>query len=37
LNELIYGLLLQIGREFGKGEQETVATSILSQAQPGVA
>jgi len=37
LNELIYGLLLQIGRELGKGEQETVATSILSQTQPGVA
>jgi hypothetical protein len=37
LNELIYGLLLQIGREYGKDEQETVATSILSQTQPGVA
>lgn len=37
LNELVYGLLLQIGRELGKGEQETVATSILSQTQPGVA
>ena len=37
LNELIYGLLLQIGREFGQGEQETVATSILSQTQPGMA
>jgi len=35
LNELVYGLLLEIGREFGKNEQEVVATSILSQAQPG--
>ena len=35
LNELTYALLLQIGRELGKSEQETVATSILSQTQPG--
>ena len=37
LNELVYGLLLEIGREFGKSEQEAVATSILSQTQPGIA
>jgi hypothetical protein len=37
LNELTYALLLQIGRDFGKEEQESVATSILSQAQPGLA
>ena len=36
LNELTYGLLLEIGRRFGQGEQEVVATSILSQGQPGV-
>jgi hypothetical protein len=36
LNELTYGLLLEIGHKFGKGEQEAVATSILSQAQPGI-
>ena len=35
LNELTYALLLQNGRELGKSEQETVATSILSQTQPG--
>ena len=32
LNELTYGLLLEIGRSFGKSEQESVATSILSQS-----
>lgn len=36
LNELTYALLLEIGRRFGKGEQEVVATQILSQAQPGI-
>ena len=35
LNELTYGLLLEIGREFGKSEQEVVATSILSQTPAG--
>ncbi|MFQ5791439.1 MAG: DUF4388 domain-containing protein [Acidobacteriota bacterium] len=35
LNELTYGLLLEIGRTFGKDDQESVATSILSQGQPG--
>lgn len=35
MNELTYGLLLEIGRRLGKAEQESVATSILSQAQPG--
>jgi hypothetical protein len=34
LNELIYGLLLEIGNRFGKQEQETVSTSILSQGPP---
>ena len=34
LNELTYALLLEIGHRFGKEEQETVATSILSQPQP---
>ncbi len=32
LNELTYGLLLEIGRKLGKSEQEAVATSILSQS-----
>ena len=36
LNELTYGLLLEVGRRFGKAEQETVATMILSQNQPGI-
>ena len=36
LNELTYGLLLEVGRKFGKGEQEAVATTILSQSQPGI-
>ena len=35
LNELTYGLLLEIGNEFGKEEQERVASSILSQGRPG--
>jgi hypothetical protein len=35
LNELTYALLLEIGHRFGKEEQEGVATSILSQPQPG--
>jgi hypothetical protein len=34
LNELIYGLLLEIGQQFGKREQERVSTSILSQGPP---
>ena len=34
LNELTYALLLEIGRKFGKEEQESVASSILSQPQP---
>jgi hypothetical protein len=34
LNELIYGLLLEIGNRFGKQEQETVLTSISSQGPP---
>lgn len=34
LNELTYGLLLEIGHKFGKEEQERVATSILSQGPP---
>jgi len=34
LNELTYGLLLEIGNEFGKEEQERVASNILSQGQP---
>jgi len=34
LNELTYGLLLTIGREFGQSEQEAVATAILSQPPP---
>ncbi|HXV62069.1 MAG TPA: DUF4388 domain-containing protein [Vicinamibacteria bacterium] len=34
LNELMYGLLLEIGRRFGKASQEVVATSVLSHAQP---
>lgn len=34
LNELTYGLLLEIGHRFGKKEQERVATSILSQGPP---
>jgi hypothetical protein len=34
LNELIYGLLLEIGHKFGKREQERVSTSILSQGPP---
>ena len=29
LNELTYGLLLEIGRKLGKSEQEAVATSNL--------
>ena len=37
LNELTYGLLLEIGRRLGKEDQETVATGILSQTQPGMA
>ena len=37
LNELTYGLILEIGREFGQAEQEKVASDILSQAQPGLA
>jgi hypothetical protein len=37
LNELTYALLLEVGRRFGKGEQEAVATAILSQNQPGIA
>jgi Domain of unknown function (DUF4388) len=36
LNELTYALLLEIGHRFGKLEQETVATSILSQSQPSI-
>lgn len=36
LNELTYGLLLEIGHRFGKLEQEAVATSILSQSQPSI-
>jgi hypothetical protein len=36
LNELTYGLLLEVGRRFGKAEQEAVATTILSQTQPGI-
>jgi hypothetical protein len=36
LNELTYALLLEIGRRYGKGEQEVVATSILSHS-PGIA
>jgi len=36
LNELTYALLLHVGREFSKDEQESVATSILSQPQPGM-
>jgi hypothetical protein len=34
LNELTYGLLLEIGHQFGKEEQDRVASSILSQSQP---
>ncbi len=34
LNELTYALLLEVGRKFGKEEQESVAASILSQPQP---
>jgi hypothetical protein len=34
LNELTYGLLLEIGHQFGKREQERVSTSILSQGPP---
>jgi hypothetical protein len=34
LNELTYGLLLEIGHQFGKQEQERVANSILSQGPP---
>jgi Domain of unknown function (DUF4388) len=36
LNELTYALLLEVGRRFGKSEQEAVATAILSQSQPGI-
>jgi hypothetical protein len=36
LNELTYALLLEIGRRYGKVEQEVVATSILSHT-PGIA
>jgi hypothetical protein len=36
LNELTYALLLEIGRRYGKAEQEVVATSILSHS-PGIA
>lgn len=36
LNELTYALLLEIGRQFGKEDQEKVATRILSQPQPGM-
>jgi hypothetical protein len=34
LNELTYGLLLEIGHHFGKREQERVSSSILSQGPP---
>jgi hypothetical protein len=34
LNELTYGLLLEIGHQFGKREQERVSSSILSQGPP---
>jgi hypothetical protein len=36
LNELTHRHLLEIGRRFGQDEQEVVATSVLSQAHPGV-
>lgn len=36
LNELTYALLLEIGHRFGKREQETVATRILSHSQPNI-
>jgi hypothetical protein len=34
LNELTYGLLLEIGHKFGQEEQERLTTSLLSQGPP---
>ncbi len=34
LNELTYGLLLEIGHKFGQEEQESLTTNILNQGPP---
>ena len=34
LNELTYGLLLEIGHELGQEEQERLTTDILNQGPP---
>jgi hypothetical protein len=34
LNELTYGLLLEIGHQFGQEEQERLTTNILNQGPP---